>query len=684
MIIGTTFSLEDCTFRMEQDFWSDLNDIYSKNDRFVKLELSPLLPKDLEAMTEKFLGMQRKDICPELLKEVVVQSGGMPRFATKILQGIQERIESEKSGRKLEKNDSVSDIILHRIDSFDLSLRNTLNVGAVLGESFTLSDIVAAMKEGSDSREVDLRRQVVEALKLSVTEGILLARSQDGQKLDGEAVSDEDDIVFTFYHHVWPSTLLGLMLDSRKCDLHRKIATSMDRRLEKEEVSIDFKLKLFKHWRTTGDTVKTIAVALLAGKELESDLSIESDPSKISQSFSVYEETLTMFGYQPYILDHTTNNRTAQLTMADANYDERIAGFSSHVLSILEAEDLSDILRVMVAYGGALVSAGKNKESVAMYEDALRIFQLAKSSFKMKDRSVVFPAFVGLSKAIASGHLKQDAQFRYEQAMLRRFLDETKIHGRLIHHIYALFLQMDFYSRQDELEKALAVQSVIKRLYKDAHSNLLCEVYGMDVGALSFSFASFYELVKGEKKQALRSCRLVLKDLLNKIKSDYEQAFSIVYPLVLILKEAGFSTEARALFNKAVIEPFGNLAGKKDRFSLPYIHESLLVLLDLSGKIKVNQDKKMELVDWAGKRENIVFNESTNIALGRLGQCGNTISAEICYLLASELDDCGERDFILEAGRQLCSHAIEFHRKYGTTLARKRAQNIAKKIESLN
>ena len=641
---------------MEQDFWTDLNDIYSKSGRFVKMELSPLSRDDLEHMTEKALGVQRQDISHAVLNEVVVQSGGMPRFASQILEGILARSDTKKNGRTDQVTESISDIILHRIDTFDLSMRNTLNAGAVLGGTFTFAEVLAVLKEGSDAKEEDLRRQTADSLKQSVTEGVLLATARDGLKLDGNSFTDVDDTTFTFYQDVWLTMLLSLMLDSRKCDLHRKIALSIERGTEDEDVSLESRLKLFKHWRATGDTSKTVPVALMTGKALE------ENPDSLRQSFPIYEETLQMWGW-------------------DLHETDRVAGFSSHLLSVLEPRDLGDIIRVLVAYGRSLQSTEEYKQSVSIFENALHMFQVAKSTAKLRDRSVVFPAFVGLAEAVAQGHIHQDAQCRYEQAMIRRFLEETRIHGRLIHHIYALYLQMTHYSRQDELEKAIAVQSIIKKLYKpEAHSELLMKSYGIDVGALSCALGAYYEMIRGDIKQSLRSCRQVLKELLSKIHLNYKLAFSMMYPLSLVLKAAGFSGEARAFFNKVVMEPFGPQSRQCDEFALPKLHEALLILFDLSGKQKLGKAQICEISEWVAKRENLLFEDKVNVTLGRLGRCANTVSAEICLLLSAELDDDYERSVVLEYGKQLAYHATVFHRKHGTGIARKQAQNITTKI----
>jgi hypothetical protein len=418
-----------------------------------------------------------------------------------------------------------------------------------------------------------------------------------------------------------------------------------------QPVSLGFRRKLFNHWKLAGDTSKATAVAVPLGRDLQGGADSRLD------SIGLYTDGLLMWGWD---------------TLADGN----IGGFSEQVLTHATARDQTDILRLMVALGKTYAACDRLGESVKAFEDALRIQTVAERSSKLQDRSIVFPAYVGLATALADGFVHQDVHCQYQQTLLRKFIEETRKHGRLIHHIYALYLQMQFYAAQDELDKAVAVQSLIKRIYKpDRHCGGLRNVYGCDAGALSFSLAAFYDLCKGNTRQALRSCRQVLKELLPKVKSDYHQAFGTMYPLVIVLKETGFSAEARAFFEKAVIAPFGDHHN---------IFECLSVLFTLTGKGQVSEDKITEFAAWATKRENLVHGERVCMVTGRLGRCANTISAEICWLLASSMKAGVPRTTLIEYSKQLASHAALFNRKHGFTLARKQSQAILSKLRMLS
>ena len=649
LMIGTSFSTADSTFRVERDFWQELNDSYTKNGRFVRTEIGNLSPSDLELMTMKALGISKQDVSKETLHEVVVQSGGMPHFANKILQGIKERISSGSIETFSEHDESISEIILHRVDTFDLNLRNTLNVGAVLGEQFLSLDVLSVLKDSSDTKEADLRQQISDSLSLAVKEGILCVSK--GTALDSEdVVLLDDETILTFRHSVWRSTLLGLMLDARKRDVHRKIATAMEKAMNESSSHI-FKSKLFNHWKNAGDTSRATTAALIAGRDLQE--AVRCSPETIS----LYKEALCMWGW-------------------DTAATEHVGGFSKQVLHHSTPTDQSNILRLTVALGRAYVAAERHHEGVKTYEDALCVMKAAEISSKLEDRSIVFPAFVGLATALGVGHIQQDVHRRYEQTLLRRFIEDTRKHGRLIHHIYALYLQMQFYGGQDEVEKAIAVQSMIKKIYKpDRHSQGLRNVYGIDAGALSYSLAAFYELAKGSSRQALRSCRQVLKEVIPKVKSDYNQAFSLMYPLAVVLKEGGFSAEACAFYEKVVTVPYG------DKHN---VYECLRILFALTSKNGVSEDAISEFADWASNRENLLHDERVNMITGKLGRCADTLSAEICFLVAAQLPASRRKVNLIDYGKQLVSQATIFHRKHGNAIARKQAQSILTKLRLLN
>ena len=651
IIIGTTYSTHSCTIRVREQFWEELNTIHLRNGRYVDLQLDALTKDEVKLMTMKSLGIQEADVTPSLLNEVWTQSGGMPHFASEILMNIKIRQGITASPGK--NNDAIAEIILHRIDSFDVAVRNALNAGAVMGMSFTLADVLAATKDYTalESRASEDRRQTMEALEMAVHEGILHV----DEMIDGDF---GDDTVFTFFHSVWQSTLLGLMLQSRKRDVHRHIAMDIENRLEQgEDLSTDVKKKMFLHWKGAGDTEKSSQAALLVGRELESE---HHDPK---ESIRIYQETLQMWRW----------SKTGG-----------VGGFNPQVMQVLGADHLSSILRVTVAMGRAFGLDGRPREEVAVYENALNILETAAKAGDIRDRSVIFPAFTGLCQAIADGHIAQDVYCRYEMALLRRYLQETRRHGRLIHHIHGLYLQFNLYSRLNELEKAIAVQSVIKNLYKaDKHSAGLRKFYGQDSAVVAYARSAHWQLIQGSNKTALRGCRTILKEFIPKVETDIAQSFNVIYPLILVLKETGYANEAIGFFEKVIVGPYGASFAKGGAYDVLRMREGLTILLELCGKKAVSDEKIEEYIQWTSDPERLCFGSKINRLTGRLGRCADSLSIELCGLLARRTSNRNTKSRLLSSGNFVANQAVIFNRKQGFKVAQAKAYALMTELRSL-
>jgi hypothetical protein len=162
-------------------------------------------------------------------------------------------------------------LLLSRVDRLEAPVRDALSLGAVIGESFTLLDVVDVMQlvvgDNDDSGD-SLAKNIEAALGKAVTAGVLDVEYGGGEMEDApkenndefdEIVPRGSDISFTFSHDIWRASILNVMLDSRKVDTHRRIALILESRRETDFVS---NAKLFNHLRLSGDFVKAVPVAL--------------------------------------------------------------------------------------------------------------------------------------------------------------------------------------------------------------------------------------------------------------------------------------------------------------------------------------------------------------------------------------------------------------------------------------
>jgi hypothetical protein len=61
---------------------------------------------------------------------------------------------------------------------------------------------------------------------------------------------------------------------------------------------------------------------------------------------------------------------------------------------------------------------------------------------------------------------------------------------------------------------------------------------------------SYFHLLLGGNKVALKSCRTALKEIVPKIESNF-QVFSVLYPLTPVLMGTGYGDEGRSSLRKS-------------------------------------------------------------------------------------------------------------------------------------
>jgi hypothetical protein len=200
----------------------------------------------------------------------------------------------------------LKESLLNRFDALGSPVRKVLHTCAVLGNSFSLSDLARVHPE------IDVFA-LKDALRVALSEMILVEIIEDDEKsahsnsnsTAGSAskigssvaafskISSEvymnGDRLYEFSHDMWRSTVLATMLTGRKTELHRRIAIAM----EKDQVQILERsdlaglLSLFEHWKACGDFLKAAPLAMTVGTRLnEWDL--------LHQSVDLFRDALDM------------------------------------------------------------------------------------------------------------------------------------------------------------------------------------------------------------------------------------------------------------------------------------------------------------------------------------------------------------------------------------------------------
>lgn len=211
---------------------------------------------------------------------------------------------------------TVGELILYKIDSLDASVRTTLNLCSVLGPEFELAEIISLYQNWlhlNDHRKEHRTKLILESLNAAVNERIIEEVYEGGQ-LDEAEIPDEDilyeadtldefesenkqdrlcmigNISYRFRHDIWRESILKLMLDSHKRDLHRIIAESLDSDMlinggnDNDYYSM---IKLFSHRKASGNISKTFSLALVIGRSF-------INTCMSAQALKIFDEAIDM------------------------------------------------------------------------------------------------------------------------------------------------------------------------------------------------------------------------------------------------------------------------------------------------------------------------------------------------------------------------------------------------------
>lgn len=684
---------------MSDDFWRKLNDQYRQTERFVTFILEPLSREEVLRMIAITINLREVDVAPELLQDVYSQSAGMPQFVNELLEILKKRQALDKNnevgqnrrGRRMSMDNvckmtvytSFDQLILHRIDSLDAGVRNILNLGAVLGSTFELIEVVEVFRqlhvESSATAQV---KQTKEALRVAVKEGILdifyfagenrqsrLPRTPSQSAFDSgcnELPSRDLDpvecITYSFCHDIWRSTILKLMLSSRRRDVHRIIAETLEYRQHENTKNYFSKMKLFRHWRDSGVFEKTAELALSIGTRFE-DLGLNTHRIRLA------EEAMAMLG------------------ASDNPKKEANRVLPPQVLRSATVNEVQYMIKLEISMGKAHANIHNAAESVMAYQSALKILQEALVADEMEDRSIVFPIFSGLFIALKLGMIKQDADCLFEKNLVARFVRETKTHGDSVHYLRALAMEAETFGRLGEFDRAFQTKKEIQLMYNpEEHSQAISQIYGSDRAAQAIGLSSVWYYQTGDITDALRNCDLVINHLLPKMDlRNVHNSFVLILPSLWVMKESDLAHESGFNFSKYVVEPFHlNYPEGAFTYFLP-LYRPIMILFDLACYSKNEGERPIDFnvyLEWALNNENLRPPEIMN-SMGNLGRLPGSISGEICLLLAEKLENGFDRTTLVRNGLAVASEALTHAVEKGMTVAETFARPIFFKLTEM-
>ena len=140
---------------------------------------------------------------------------------------------------------------------------------------------------------------------------------------------------------------MELMLQCLKSKIHRAIALTLEAACTDDAKDYMSRLRLFSHWKSSGDFVKTSTIALDVGKMFE-DLGLND------QCIHLYRDTLDMW------------------KKVD-DPEQAVAGFSRGMLYSISSDEVAEFIKLCIALGKALTNLHRLAESVDVYQNALLV-----------------------------------------------------------------------------------------------------------------------------------------------------------------------------------------------------------------------------------------------------------------------------------------------------------------------
>ena len=298
---------------------------------------------------------------------------------------------------------SVGELLLYRLDALDSSVRTVLHLSAVLGTEFDLLDATLAYEEMfgvEDSERLETAMALRESFDVAVEEGVIEQSFVFGEEDGCEEIIDEEDNLchslgnimislkwrkanpfyaenrrLRFTHDSWKASILNVMLDERKQEIHEHVAMSLERALDDEahnQDDFEKQIRVFKHWKSSGNFAKAALLALNIGSQLML-LGLNS------QAILLFDDVLD-------ILKEMTD---------DGELDAEHGGIGASVLEAIDAPALEYLMKLNISKGKAYSTLRRGMDGAEAYQSALDVSAYtsasASSSFFSNVQCFFFP-----------------------------------------------------------------------------------------------------------------------------------------------------------------------------------------------------------------------------------------------------------------------------------------------------
>ena len=186
-------------------------------------------------------------------------------------------------------------------------MRNALHLAAVLGNDFDLLDAALTYEQMFRVRKTDRWESAMGLCSLfdiAIHEGILeqsfavedvTADDADCDAVVADSINEEEKMRaslgnvaislrgrkshplyaenrrYRFTHDSWKTSILNIMLDGRKAELHEYVAITLEQEMSEEAHNQDdlkWQLRVFRHWNSSGNFAKASELGLKIGSQM--------------------------------------------------------------------------------------------------------------------------------------------------------------------------------------------------------------------------------------------------------------------------------------------------------------------------------------------------------------------------------------------------------------------------------
>jgi class 3 adenylate cyclase/tetratricopeptide (TPR) repeat protein len=626
----------------------------------VEVNIGPLETDEVKQLISKVLDYHVDIIDEQLSNDIYQKTGGITIYVIELLESIKRNKtvaidddtgllrwtpEAEREQKRIGSN-SVAAIelsFLNRFDSLDLAVRRVLQTCAVLGMSFSLSDVIRVHPE-MDELVLEL------SLNAAVDELILVEDIEDDEDDEmslwsgkGSHVESRglvaswnavDDRFFQFSHAMWRKSVLDAMLSEQKVHLHRTIADAMEKEqvLVMESSDIGRLLTLFDHWKSCGNFGKAAPLALAVGLRLEEwDLS--------AQSLDLYRDALEMCYESADNPEEGEQTRDENEVWLPASAPPATVEF---------------ILRLHIRIAKCHAHLGEQEQCATTFEDAYKIMTTSPKAAKL-NQELVLPIISGLCSIAIQGNVVSTDLLAANEELVERFVREARERDDDIHISRALAMKASFYARLGQFAKALEVQEELEQVYVvELHSSGIREEYGKDYAGQSYADSVQWYMLVGDQPAAERQVDVVIQGHLPQFDlRDVDTVMDIIFPVLIVLKSIGRSRDAETILFNNAINPYHDLGGSSSCWLK--LFNPIAYLFEVLKMIEDNEfDDQMltEIEDWVTDPERSIFNID-------LQYKGYALIGEICSHLASfKIQQSKDPQMLLDRGHTLLTRVV--------------------------